>query len=241
MIVIASTAVLLLALAEKTHRKLRVGKEKVMQNDDGSSCKDADQASTKWYKRILNMAFSPLRRNRHGQGWVQAGTKDEWEWDSGDEFTPPKHSMATVSTTFMNPEEYDPSLNTGESSTACHLPQNSRMNSFSSDRSTTLPFDVPYTDLYTPSSQHAISDIQSKLPISVPPPTFHSYQPTWVISTVTSNPVIISTSPAPIPASPQTIEVVPSEDTSHSDNGTQVQSPTSTRTFDRGTKFIEAL
>ena len=212
-----------------------------MQNDDGSSCKDPDQASTKWYKRILNMAFSPLRRNRHGQGWVQAGTKDEWEWDSGDEFTPPKHSMATVSTNFMNSEEYDPSLNTGESSTACHLPQNSRMNSFSSDRSTTLPFDVPYTDLYTPSSQHAIYGIQSKFPISVPPSTSYSYQPTWVISTVTSNPVMISTSPAPIPASPQTIEVVPSEDTSHSDDGTQVQSPTSTRTFDGGTRFIEAL
>ncbi len=235
MIVIASTAVLLLALEEKTYRKPWVGKKKVMQNDDVSSREDPNQASTKWYKRILNMVFSPLRRNLHGQGWVQAGTKDEW--DSGDEFIPPKHSMATVSTTFMSPKEYDSSLNTGESSTACHLPQNSRMNSFSSDRSTTLPFDVPYTDLYAPSLQYAIPSVQS---ISIPSPTSYSYQPTCVISTVTSNPVTIST---PIPASPQTIEVVPSEDTSHSDNGTQVplQSPTSIRTFDRGTKFIEAL
>jgi len=237
-IAVAFAAVLYLLLEERANRRAD-GRHTRKPVDDGS----VNQPTTRWYKRIFGMGSNGYKdgvqdigTSRRGQGWIQAGTTDEWESDSGEDTKPRALSS--------HPRQYNPSIDTKRTSATYSIPQRSLVYSFVSDRSSILPSDIPalpYEDPNAPSVRYSIPSIHSQL---LPPPsgpTYHAaHHPNWSISTVSATPVRISTSP--LPSSPVSIEyeISDSHDGSELASETLSQKP-SLRTFEGGTKFIEAL
>jgi len=235
--IVAFAAALYLLLEEREHQ--RAAGRHMHRSVEDEAVKD--QPTTRWYHRIFGMRSNGNKGrlrdgpSRRGQGWIQAGTTDEWESDSGEDF---KSNALSSPTKERNPYR---------TSAMYSLPRRSLVYSFISDRSSVLPSDLPvlpYEDPHAPSIRHSVPSICSQLlPSSSGPISHPAHQPNWSISTVQSaTPVRISTS-APMPSSPVSIEHA-SSDLSHnaSDLAEMVvaQKP-SLRTFEGGTKFIEAL
>lgn len=235
-VAVAFAAVLYLWLEERAHRR-GDGRHAHKPVDD-ESIKDPSYIppTTRWYSRISGI-FSNGRKGgmrdigsiRRGQGWIQAGTSDEWETDSGEY----SNSRALPSV----PKEYNPSLNTKRTSATYSIPQRSLVHSFVSDRSSSDVPALPYEDPSAPSNRYSIQSMYSQLlPPSPGPGSYSSHQPNCSISTVSATPVRISTSP-PMPSSPVSIEYAISD----SHHSSEFHQKPSLHTFGGGTKFIEAL
>lgn len=238
-IVAVFAAVIYLLLEETTH--WRSESRRMDQPVNYESVKDPSYPpNPRWYKSIFGICSSRNKdgkriicTSRRGQGWIQAGTTDEWESGSAEESKPPK-SRALSSL----PKEYNPSLTTKRTSAAYSLPRRSFAHSFVSDKSSVFPSDlptVPYDDANAPSIRHSM---YSQLLPRSPSPPLHLANCT--ISTVSANPVRISVTPRMV-SSPVSIEHAYSDSNHGSDaSETLIQKP-SLRTFEGGTKFIEAL
>lgn len=258
----ALAAVIYLLWDERAHRRSEAHN---MRQVDEESLKhtSAYQPTTRWYTRLFFGMGSNAHKDgvrdrgaaasRREQGWIRAETVDEWESDSVEDAKP--------RTALRGPKEYDPSLTTTTTTTdrtsaAYPLPRRSLVRSFVSNRSSSpsvLPSDLPvlaYSDddrahAPAPSVRYSIPSVYSQL---LPPPSptsaasHHSAQraPSWTISTVSVTPVRISTSHR-VPSSPISIEHAPSDSHEGSELAETMSQKPSLRTFEGGTKFIEAL
>ncbi|KAF9533623.1 hypothetical protein CPB83DRAFT_845585 [Crepidotus variabilis] len=239
--IVASTAVVFLVLEERMHGRRRSRYRTAQAGSHPTKNQD------RWYHRLFGQSGERYRDGEKGgrrtDGWIPAGTGDEWDTDSVESVLPKKFKSPSPSLQ-VNTLQYQPSIATKQSSITS--PQ--RSHSLTSERSSSLIHGVRglgCPDVYAPSPQHAIPSIQSQLysPPSSPPSTMQ-YEPNWVLSTVPSNPVRVSTSPAPMSVSPVSFEEYTAEiyhPELHDNRKASSTSVPSIHTFERGTKFIEAL
>ncbi|CAA7260843.1 unnamed protein product [Cyclocybe aegerita] len=234
------------------------------------------QKSQRWYTRIFGLPTykaarsgeSPSRSDkvkkykmgRHGQGWVQAGSGNEWDSDSGDDFPSPRktQNIPGPSAAAMRTRDYDPSLGTPSNSSTAgspfpYHPTQSRSPhpipprvyspvSDTSSNHSMRGYDphgvrgLSYPEHYAPSVQGAtLPSIASQLysPPSSPSPSsdHHHYTP--------------ANTRRSIPGTSGTLESEPSNDSMNSSRvpprSFASQSIPSVRTFEGGTKFIEGL
>jgi len=243
-IAVAFAAVIYLLLEERADRR---SEDRHMHRPvDDESVKDPSyQPTTKWYKRIFGMGSNgnqdgvrDMGTNHRGQGWIQAGTTDEWESNESAEESKSRGQPSSP------PQEYNPSLVTKRTSATYSLPRRSLVYSFVSDRSSVLPSDLPvlpYEDASAPSIRYSIPSIYSQLLPSSPGSVSHcAHQLNCTISTVSATPVRISTT-ARMPSSPVSIGHAPSDSHDGSDLAETMSQKPSLRTFEGGTKFIEVL
>lgn len=239
----AFASVVYLLLEERAYRRAG-GRHLHRPVDETVKNPSYQPTTTKWYKRIFGMGFRGRKdRTRdtgsslREQGWIQAGTTDEWESDSGEDFSKPG------ALTYPS-KESNPSLDTKRTSAASSLPRRSLVYSFVSDRSSVLPSDLPvlpYEDPHAPSIRYSIPSIYSQLrPPSLGSVSDPAHQPNCTISTISTTPVRILSSPR-MPSSPVSIEHAPFELPDNSDPVETLPHKPSLRTFEGGTKFIEAL
>lgn len=235
---LALAAVIYLVWEEKAHRKSH-GHHRHKPILDEEVKDPSYQPTRPWYRRVFGMrAKDGLVQEETSQGWIRAGATDEWESESAEETKPPPLPSS-------RPEEYNPSLATKRTSGTYSLPQRSLIHSFVSDRSSVLPSDLPvlpYEDASAPSIRYSVPSIYSQLLPPSPSSASHSVRPpSWSISTVSATPVRISVTPR-VPSSPVSIEHARSLD-SHDglDPAESIFQKPPLRTFEGGTKFIEAL
>ncbi|PPQ82375.1 hypothetical protein CVT25_008336 [Psilocybe cyanescens] len=167
-----------------------------------------------------------------GQGWIHAGSGNDSDFDSSDNLPSQKRNQSTPASTKMRLADQDTSsLVTPRSSNAGSFPHMSRMYSSTSDAASSVRFDphglrgLSYAD-NSLSAQGIIPSIQSQL-----------YSPP---SSPSLSPITHDLSQTPL----TTLESLRQSRSNESLIGpSNLLTPTrpSVRTFEGGTKFIEAL
>jgi len=245
LIIIASCTAVFLLLREERTQDQESQHYRSRSRPDSSYSK---AASGKWYSRILDLSGSGSRSKhtrsdksqtkdaRRGQGWLQPVKSAGWDSDSDEEQPTPKVQLNNHSSATVRMKEYEHSTNTMRPSTGGSSPAPvSRAFSASSDISfSTMHLEsqpirnLGYTDVYAPTPQRSIPSIQSQVnsPSTSPSPPGVLRQPNRMLST-----------------SPISVQNVPSTDPSIEGAVRQfsTHSGLSVRTFESGSKFIEAL
>jgi len=205
------------------------------------------RSSRNWLLRTLRVPGSRQRtpklrsdksRNivgRPGQGWVQTGNGTDSDFDSSDDL-PSGNRNPTITSTKMRMVDYDSSsVATPRSSNVGSIPHVSRVYSSTSDAASSVPLDphglrsFSYADQSSLSAHGIIPSIQSQL-----------YSPP---SSISLSPIALGSSRTAL-ASPESMERSLSNDSIDYGGGpfsTPSGSHPSVRTFEGGTKFIEAL